>query len=84
MRLELPVFEGSDPDGWIFKVEGYFEFNGLQANERLRAALLCMERDALAWYIWQRGNTLFVDGKNLRKCYCSDSDQAKRVISMSN
>ena len=42
-RLELPVFEGIDPNGWIFLAERYFDINGLRADERLRATMVCME-----------------------------------------
>ena len=31
-HLELPIFEGNDPDGWIFRVERYFEINSLRAD----------------------------------------------------
>ena len=55
-QLELLVFEGSN---WIFRVKRYFEFNGLQADERLRAALVCMEGEALAWYVWVEGQHPF-------------------------
>ena len=58
-RLELSIFEGSDPDGWIFRVERYFEINSLRADEKLRAVLVCMEGKALAWYNWEEGHHLF-------------------------
>ena len=50
--LELPVFEGIDPDGWIFQAKRYFEINDLRADERLQATMVvCMEGEALAWFI---------------------------------
>ena len=58
-QLELPVFEGSDLASWIFKAKRYFEFNSLQVNERLRAALVCMEGESLASYIWAEGAAPF-------------------------
>ena len=51
-RLQLPVFDGADPTGWVFQVKQYFEINDLHAEERLRVAMVCMESEALAWYIW--------------------------------
>ena len=47
--LELPIFEGVDLDSWIFRVERYFEINGLHADERLQAAMVCMKGEVLAW-----------------------------------
>ena len=58
-QLELPVFEGSNPASWIFRAKRYFEFNSLQANERLKAALVCMEGEGLAWYNMGKGATPF-------------------------
>ena len=57
--LKLPIFEGSDPDGWIFRVERYFEINSLHADEKLRVVLVCMEGEALAWYNWEEGHHQF-------------------------
>ncbi|CAN4106303.1 unnamed protein product [Withania somnifera] len=34
-KLQLPVFEGEDPLGWIFKVERYFTVNEISEAERL-------------------------------------------------
>ena len=58
-RLELPIFEGSDLDGWIFRVEWYFEINGLRIDEKLRAVMVCMEGEALAWYNWEEAHHQF-------------------------
>ena len=58
-RLELPTFDGDEPDGWIYRAERYFEINGLRAEERLRAAMICMEGEALAWYSWEEGHHRF-------------------------
>ncbi|XP_010263147.1 PREDICTED: NADH dehydrogenase [ubiquinone] flavoprotein 1, mitochondrial-like [Nelumbo nucifera] len=49
-KLELPIFDGENPDGWLFRAECYFEINGLLPAERLRVAVVCLEGDALAWY----------------------------------
>ena len=35
-RLELPLFKGIDPNGWIFRAKRYFDINGFSADERLR------------------------------------------------
>jgi len=34
-RLEMLVFEGEDPDGWIFRAERYFTINQLTKLEKL-------------------------------------------------
>lgn len=25
-KLDMPIFEGTDPDGWILRIERYFNF----------------------------------------------------------
>ncbi|GJW43098.1 hypothetical protein Tco_0071897 [Tanacetum coccineum] len=51
--------EGEDAYGWIYRVERYFEIQGLPQHEQLRAALLCMKGEALSWYRWSEGRTPF-------------------------
>ncbi|GJW37922.1 hypothetical protein Tco_0060842 [Tanacetum coccineum] len=56
-KLKIPVFEGKDAYGGIYRVEWYFEIQGLPQQEQLRAAALCMEGEALSWYKWSEGRT---------------------------
>ncbi|GKC14454.1 ankyrin repeat-containing protein [Tanacetum coccineum] len=58
-KLKMPVFEGEYAYGWIYRVERYFEIQGLPQHEQLRAAALCMEGEALSWYRWSEGRTPF-------------------------
>lgn len=48
-RLEMPMFTGENPDGLIFKAERYFNINHLTENERLVAAGINVDGDALSW-----------------------------------
>ena len=56
-KLELPIFEGEDPLGWIFRVERYFTVNGVTEAERLDAAVVSLEGKALAWFQWMEART---------------------------
>lgn len=49
-KLEMPVFEGEDPLGWIFRVERYFLVNGVPEVEKLDAAMVSLEGKALSWF----------------------------------
>ncbi|KAL4562182.1 hypothetical protein LXL04_034378 [Taraxacum kok-saghyz] len=49
-KLKAPVFDGEEPYGWIYRVERYFEIHGIKGRDQLRAAAICMDRAALAWY----------------------------------
>nr|GEY85139.1 hypothetical protein [Tanacetum cinerariifolium] len=54
-KLKMSVFDGEDAYGWIYRVERYFEIQGLPHQEQLRATALCMEGEALSWYRWECG-----------------------------
>eukprot|EP00257_Ricinus_communis_P028075 XP_025015489.1 uncharacterized protein LOC112536827 [Ricinus communis] len=58
-KLKLPVFEGENPDGWIFRAERYFDINNIPVVDRLKAASVCLEGDALAWFQWEEGRRPF-------------------------
>ena len=54
-RLELPFFDRSNPDGWIFKVDRYFSMGRFIEAEKVAAAAISMEGDALGWFQWEDG-----------------------------
>lgn len=54
-KLDLPVFEGVDPDRWILRAERYFSFYRLSEEEQLEAAVVSLDGDALLWYQWEHG-----------------------------
>lgn len=37
-KLDLPIFTGTNPDGWILRAERYFQFYRLGEEETLEAA----------------------------------------------
>lgn len=54
-KLEMPVFNGEDPDGWIFRAKRYFTMNLLSDWEKIEASAICFEGEPLAWYQWEDG-----------------------------
>lgn len=52
-KLDMPVFDGDDPDGWILRVERYFAFYRLTEDEMLEAVGLAMDGEALRWFQWE-------------------------------
>lgn len=52
-KLDLPKFDGENPDGWILRAERYFNFYQLSDEEKLEAAVVGFEGDALVWYQWE-------------------------------
>ena len=54
-RLELPIFDGTDPDGWVFRAERFFDLNVMTENAKLEAIILSMVGEAIAWFQWEDG-----------------------------
>ena len=52
-KLIMPIFEGKDAYGWMYKIEHSFTMNGLLKRKKLTTAALCLERKALAWFQWR-------------------------------
>lgn len=34
MKLDLPRFDGTDPHGWIFRIQEYFDYHGMPTEQR--------------------------------------------------
>ena len=56
MKLDVPRFDGSDPSGWIFKIQQFFAYHSTPDSERLTIASFYMEGPALAWFQWLMRN----------------------------
>ena len=52
-KLEIPVFDGTDPDGWILRAERYFNLNRLNDEEKVEVTVISFEGDAIRWYQWE-------------------------------
>ncbi|WOH00778.1 hypothetical protein DCAR_0520153 [Daucus carota subsp. sativus] len=63
-KLDLPVFSGTNPDGWILRAERYFHFYRLCDEEQLEAAIVSLDGDALLWYQWEHGRRPIRRGRN--------------------
>jgi len=58
-RVELPVFEGVDPMGWLAKAENFFDVQNVTARERLKLAFITMEGSASPWFsFWRKEKQL--------------------------
>ncbi|KAF7828587.1 Retrotransposable element Tf2 [Senna tora] len=51
-KLELPLFDGDEAIGWLFRVERYFSLNRMRDAEKLEAVAVCLEGRALNWLQW--------------------------------
>ncbi|EXB38291.1 hypothetical protein L484_013924 [Morus notabilis] len=56
-RVEMPVFDGENPDGWSIRAERYFAMNKMTEREKLDVAVVSLEGEALAWFQWEDGRS---------------------------
>ncbi|RVX15939.1 Pentatricopeptide repeat-containing protein [Vitis vinifera] len=66
-RVVMPVFTGENPDGWIFWADRYFATYGLTKEEKLVAAAMSLDGDALSWYQWTDSREAFGSWDNLKR-----------------
>lgn len=66
-KVEMPVFSGVDPDGWLFRAERYFHIHKLTELEKMTVAVISFDGVALDWYQAQEERDSFADWKNLKK-----------------
>ncbi|CAH1442757.1 unnamed protein product [Lactuca virosa] len=49
-KIEMPTFDGEDSHGWIYRVERYYEIQGIKSTTQLKTTSLCMKGVTLALY----------------------------------
>ena len=56
MKLKVPKFDGTDLDGWAFRINEYFDFHGTSEALRLCIVFCHLECCASTWYQWIKAN----------------------------
>ena len=46
-KVGMPVFNGSDPDSWIFKADRYFQIHKLSKSEKMAISVISFDGPAL-------------------------------------
>ncbi|KAF4369643.1 hypothetical protein F8388_021976 [Cannabis sativa] len=65
-RLQLPIFDGTDHDGWLLRADKYFTLQRFSIEEMLEAAAISFEGKALTWYRWELRRRLIILCEDLR------------------
>ncbi|XP_061376328.1 uncharacterized protein LOC133318356 [Gastrolobium bilobum] len=52
VRMEIPVFNGHDPNNWIFKAELFFTLQMIPEDSKVALAGLKMDGNAASWFQW--------------------------------
>ena len=59
MKLDISKFDGTDPYGWVFKINQYFQYHATPEHDRLTIVSFYMDGCALAWFQWMANNGQF-------------------------
>ncbi|KAJ0483369.1 putative nucleotidyltransferase, Ribonuclease H [Helianthus annuus] len=57
-KITLPLFDGSNPLGWMFQADHYFAYYNIPPAERISLTAFHFIGDALSWYQHQSNNNL--------------------------
>lgn len=63
----MPVFNGDDPDSWLFRADRYFQIHKLTDCEKLTVTTISFEGLALNWYRSQEERDKFTNWLNLKE-----------------
>ena len=66
-KVEMPIFNGDDPDSWLFRAERYFQIHKLTDFEKMTVATISFEGPVLNWYRSQEERDKFIDWTNLKE-----------------
>lgn len=63
-KVEMPTFEGDDPDDWLFQAVRYFDIH--QLTDKITVTAVSFAGAALHWYRWAEGREPFTNWRNLK------------------
>ena len=75
-RHDLSYFNGEDVEGWLFRLDEYFDFANTLFDQRIKISSFYMTGPAYSWYKWMVQNgyatnwAMFVEA--LKKCFGVD------------
>lgn len=58
LKVEVPRFNGTEAEDWVFKIKEIFEIYGVPMDQRIKIASFHMKGQAYAWYKWVVKNGL--------------------------
>ncbi|XP_024027268.1 uncharacterized protein LOC112093319 [Morus notabilis] len=78
-RLEMPLFQGDDPQGWVFRADRYFAVNDVEDEEKVMVASVCLEGQALGWFQCADAQNPFRSWQELRAAVLRRFGRAREV-----
>lgn len=65
-KLDMPTFDGKNPDGWILRAERFFNFYHLSEEEKMEAAVVAFDGEVLSWFQWENRRRPILRWEDLR------------------
>ena len=65
--MELPVFGGENPDGWVYQKERYFLLMHINEQQMLETTIIGLDGDALTWFQWENQRQPITSWVNLKQ-----------------
>ena len=56
LKLDVPCFDGTNPLGWIVKINQFFDYHATPKHDLLTITSFYMEGHDLAWFQWMTSN----------------------------
>uniref|UniRef100_A0A1J3JNV3 Transposon Ty3-G Gag-Pol polyprotein n=1 Tax=Noccaea caerulescens TaxID=107243 RepID=A0A1J3JNV3_NOCCA len=87
-KIDLPVFEGHMPYGWLCRVERYFRVGQYSEAEKLELVSLSLEGRVLNWFEGKMVDHPFTDWSQFKECMLArfvvslDDEPGKRLCSL--
>ncbi|XP_062085608.1 uncharacterized protein LOC133791705 [Humulus lupulus] len=67
LRMELPLFSGENPNGWVYRIERYFLLTRMTEAMMLETAIVSLDGDALTWCQWENQRRPITSWATLRR-----------------
>jgi len=58
-KLEVPTFDGVDPNGWLVRMDCFFRVSNIPVGEKLNYAVLGLMGEAFTWFEWWEAQSTF-------------------------
>lgn len=58
LKVDIPRFNGTDAEDWVFKIKEFFDVYDVPTVQRIKISSFHMEGPAYAWYKWMMKNSL--------------------------
>ena len=87
-RMEIPLFDGTEAESWVLRIDQYFEIGDFTEEDKMRAVRLCFTGEALSWYRWERNRNPFECWEQIKSRILKqfstvrDSSAGERLLSL--